>query len=102
MPRLATVIARGTISRTTGAPNGAEKPLPSLARRAVNYSVALARHAVQGMRKTDAATQQKRIALCMSCENYRPSDGHCSHKNCGCSVQKKAGWESSYCPIGKF
>lgn len=79
-----------------------EKVRPGWRRRALNYLKALFRHTADGLAAAPRATQRQRIALCVVCDYYRPSDETCAHQSCGCGVSSKAAWRSERCPAGKW
>lgn len=76
--------------------------LPSLPQRAVNLSRAIVRHVADGCQRVSDEVQAERMAVCQQCDQYRASDQTCSHKRCGCGVQKKTAWRSERCPLGKW
>lgn len=88
-------------------PPGEEPALPSLARRAVNYTKAQAKHTAKGRPKASAELKAARLAVCEGtaeaghCRHYRPSDQTCAASpKCGCYVGPKAGWLDQDCPLG--
>jgi hypothetical protein len=79
---------------------GVELDLPHPARQALNFAKAVTKHIVSGLAKVDEEVAQARIATCLGCEHYRPSDARCSV--CACPILEKARWESEDCPMGKW
>lgn len=102
-----------------------EPALPSPPRVAVNFAKAQLRHACNGRMLASDRLYQDRLAVCRygrgipadqvvdgHCPMYRPSDGRCAARKCGCHVadqpargrgrakQGKARWASERCPKG--
>lgn len=76
-----------------------DKPkLPSAARMAGNLAIALTEHVATGGNKTSKKKFEKRLEVCSMCSHR--TDKRCSV--CGCFVDKKASWDESVCPIGKW
>ena len=76
-----------------------DKPkLPSTWQMAKNLATALAQHVATGAGATPQNEMERRLEVCSLCP-YRVDD-RCSV--CGCYLQKKAGMESSECPLGKW
>jgi len=71
-------------------------------RRPRTFAVALARHTANGFKAVAQDVYDRRVALCMVCENFEGN----TCKLCGCAVQgpmlEKARWESEKCPMGKW
>jgi hypothetical protein len=63
-----------------------------------SFVKAVGAYAKSGMRNTSEEDYAERMLICDTCE-WR-SGGRCM--KCGCSIDKKAGWASSDCPIGKW
>lgn len=80
----------------------AEKPLPSVITRALNFTQAAAIHLMHGSPKCTDAQVESRLAICLGCEWYRPSDKTCAA--CGCPASRakvyrnKLRWADSECP----
>lgn len=80
---------------------GGSKPLPSISQQAFNYGKALVRHALNpGLVSPELA--KARLAVCETCEWFRPEDRRCAHPSCGCFLDEKATWKSEDCPIKKW
>lgn len=100
--------SRRTLARMEG--DGAEPPLPPLARQAAGLAGAAARAIgaaiVGGAIMADDATVAARLSICKACDHYRPSDDRCGKMDgCGCYVTGplgKASWATEHCPIGKW
>jgi hypothetical protein len=76
-----------------------DKPaLPSKLTMAVNFTKALARHAMDGAQKVNPRQLEERLELCTICEHRR--DERCSV--CGCPIGDKAAWRTQQCPLGKW
>ncbi len=70
----------------------------SLAKKAMNFTKAAARHVANGLKNVPTKVYNSRMELCNDCEKL--SNGECSE--CGCIVKLKAAWGSEKCPIGKW
>ncbi len=70
----------------------------SLAKKAMNFTKAAARHVANGLKNVPTKVYNSRMELCNNCEKL--SNGECSE--CGCIVKLKAAWGSEKCPIGKW
>ena len=79
-------------------------PLPSLYKQAVNLLTAGAQHVAAGMPGWSENLKNARLKICMSgCDNYRHVDKRCGGMTgCGCYLEKKAGYPSMPCPLGKW
>ncbi|MGC1272613.1 MAG: DUF6171 family protein [Planctomycetaceae bacterium] len=76
-----------------------DKPqLPSKITMAANFTQAVAKHVADGATKVDAATLERRLAICTLCEHRR--ENRCTV--CGCYLAEKAAWRTSECPLGKW
>ncbi len=74
---------------------------PGLLRKVFNFGKAVAKHAANGLKMVDKETYKTRLEICYACPLL--IKGHyCQHVKCGCRVEKKAGWESEKCPVGKW
>lgn len=73
-----------------------KKQLPGLARQAVNFSKALAEHVADGLKNVPLEIMENRLNTCMGCPQR--NDSSCAA--CGCSLDEKTKWASSYCPLG--
>ena len=71
---------------------------PSLAKKAMNFTKAAAKHVANGLKNVPTKVYNSRMELCNNCEKL--SGGQCSE--CGCIVKLKAAWGSEKCPIGKW
>ncbi len=74
---------------------------PGLLRKVFNFGKAIARHTANGLKVVDKETYQLRLELCYACPLLKDSH-YCQHVKCGCRVEKKAGWETEKCPVGKW
>lgn len=78
-----------------------EPPLPPIGERLANYARAKAAHVLRGSPEVDDATFAQRVAICETCDRFRPSDRKCS--SCGCGVDSgidhKARWADQRCPL---
>jgi len=76
-----------------------DKPkLPSVAKMAGNLAIALTEHVATGSKVASKKKFEKRLEACSMCPHR--TDKRCSV--CGCFVDKKAKWNESVCPIGKW
>lgn len=78
----------------------AECRAPSLATKALNFVVAVARHAGSGFAKVSNETYEGRLAACLNCPWLSKRGMAC--EKCGCPVEKKARWASESCPEGRW
>lgn len=82
-----------------------EKPLPSKAKMAVNFSQAVVTDIATGRQRRSVKEAETILeAFCKgngtACEWYRPSDKRCAA--CGCYLEKKVAWKSQHCPMNKW
>lgn len=75
---------------------------PSLVRRGLNYAKAQVRHTANRRRTVTDDQRAARLAVCNACPSLNQQTRACTEKKCGCYVDKKAGWESERCPLGKW
>ena len=79
-------------------------PLPSLARRGVNFVKASVQHVAQGRPQRPDATKLAILEQCAAneCGLYRGDlkKPKCAHRDCGCNLAAKAGWADQQCPEG--
>jgi hypothetical protein len=71
----------------------------TLAQRATRFSVALARHALDGFTPATTETIASRLAICQQCEHLK--DGACGLCGCNCNnggLLNKLAWASESCP----
>ena len=71
---------------------------PNVMKMGWNFAKAVGAYVKSGMRNTSEEEFAERMSICDTCE-WR-SGSRCM--KCGCFVDKKAGWASSDCPIGKW
>tara|TARA_R110002020_G_scaffold189140_1_gene388039 strand:- start:683 stop:970 length:288 start_codon:yes stop_codon:yes gene_type:complete len=71
---------------------------PSAMKMGWNFAKAVGAYVKDGMRNVSEEEFAERMSICDTCE-WR-SGGRCM--KCGCFVDKKAGWASADCPIGKW
>lgn len=83
-------------------PGNGKKKLPSLARRAVNFSKAAIHHVKTGRKKRSTNGQLSCKAICREnhCGLYLSDVNKCAHKNCGCNLDLKISWADTKCPVG--
>jgi hypothetical protein len=88
-------------------PAAAPAEPPSLARRALNFATALARHAGDGFAKREQTEIDAILENhCKPCEFFNGT--RCTHASCGCNISgerkflNKLAWASEHCPIGKW
>jgi hypothetical protein len=83
-----------------------EPALPSWPRMAANYVGAQLAAVASGWQEVDAGTKAARLAVCRSCDRYRPSEVRCAE--CGCFLDDgiwgkgRASLAAMACPIGKW
>lgn len=77
-----------------------EPQLPSTLRMAANLTKAVVKHVSDGMRKVELQEYQNRLNICNDCP-LRVKN-RCTHKSCGCFIDKKAWWASEECPLDKW
>ncbi len=75
-----------------------KKQVPGTWRKAMNFSKALAKHAVDGGRLVNDRVFELRMAECLTCPE-RAGDACAA---CGCPVDKKASWASEDCGLKKL
>lgn len=73
---------------------------PSAVKQALTYSIALARHLAGGSAEVTPEIARRRLEVCEACYAYRPAERRCGE--CGCYVEIKSNWETSFCPLGKW
>jgi hypothetical protein len=85
---------------------------PSLAKKALNFTIAATQHVAAGRPQSSDAQVAERFAICQTCELFEPKgegQGVCKHRSCGCALKavgltgrNKLRWGDSQCPIGKW
>lgn len=87
-------------------------PLPSLRKRLANFTVAAIKHVIAGAPTCDDETIAARLAVCRTCEKFRPDEnnpeiGACAL--CGCPASdllprfiSKLAWADQTCPLDKW
>lgn len=85
-----------------------ERPLPSRGRQAINFGRAILRAGMSALNGNPLTVSEETVAarqaICEACEFFRPSDGRCAHRNCGCFtserriIAKKTELFSEFCP----
>ena len=79
-----------------------DKPsLPNTLTMAWNYANAVKNHALQVLKGGDSVSEEeykRRLNVCAICPNR--ADNRCTA--CGCPIEDKASWQSSFCPVGKW
>lgn len=73
------------------------RPVPSFARRVVNYTVASARHLAGGRRKVPLEIAESRHATCRNCPTGRYLDVEDMCVLCGCKMMVKTTWAEQQC-----
>jgi hypothetical protein len=68
---------------------------PGIARKLLNFAVAAVQHVAAGAPMATAEAKTERLGICQACEHFE--NGGC--KLCGCSMDMKAGWADSSCPL---
>lgn len=95
------VCASGRLRPRRGcAPAPSEPPKPSLLRRAVNLTKAVARDVAAGMPRRTEEEQARILAICRECDQFRPSDQTCAR--CGCPIARKSPLARERCPLGRW
>lgn len=85
------------IRQATGQSPAAPAPrYPSLVQQAWNVSKAATGFVTSGFQIADQAEQERRIAICHTCELYDPVKDRCL--KCGCKISLKTRIASSHCP----
>ncbi len=80
-----------------------EPLLPSLARQASGFVRSAVAVVATGGARVSPEVQSARLAACVACDHYRPSDGRCGMANgCGCFVARKAPFVGATCPINRW
>ena len=69
---------------------------------AKNFTKAALKHMASGMSRTPDDIQEKRLAICESCEFYDKSNKHPACTKCGCFLNIKVSWASEGCPVDKW
>jgi hypothetical protein len=83
-----------------------ERSNPSLLRKISNFTKAVAKHAADGLEQTPDDIYLLRISVCKgtddtpACNAFDATTTVCDDWRCGCSVNKKAHWQSEDCPRG--
>jgi hypothetical protein len=79
---------------------------PSVARQAINFTVAAVGHLLRGVPTCTQEEIDARLAICRGCPLF---DGAiCTHRDCGCRVNRrgkflnKLAWADQACPIKKW
>jgi glycosyltransferase involved in cell wall biosynthesis len=93
-----------------GSEGRVEPSLPSWMKRVGNAAQAAAQVAAGAIAGqpilVDEETKRGRLAICEAClppkGYFRVSDRKCSHPDCGCPMDLKAGLAAMACPIGKW
>lgn len=75
-----------------------KQKMPSLRRRAWNFTKAVASFAGDGFKKVHPKVYERRMEVCDGCV-YRQEN---ACLKCGCNLTAKAKWNSQQCPIGKW
>ena len=65
------------------------KKRPSITERAKNFTKATLKYMASGMSRTPDEIQEKRLAICESCEFYDKSNKHPACTKCGCFLNIK-------------
>jgi hypothetical protein len=68
----------------------------------VNFSRASVRHAWHGLPQTPTPEQERRLGLCLACDQLDAATGACTHPGCGCRVAVKTTWLMERCPLGRW
>ncbi len=72
---------------------------PSIPKLATNFTKAIAKHVVDGMKKVDIDVYVERLSVCNKNECGMRVKNRCTHESCGCFLDKKAWWASEDCPM---
>lgn len=75
---------------------------PGLLRRIGTFAGALASHLAAGLPQATPEEKARRLSLCVACDLYDSARKRCRHQNCGCNLDKKAGWADQHCPLRKW
>jgi len=62
------------------------------------FTKAVVKYAKNGFKKVSIEEYKARIDVCNGCDKH--DNGKC--KECGCTIAKKAWWESEDCPLKKW
>jgi hypothetical protein len=80
---------------------------PCLLKKVWNFTLASAKHAVDGFRIVTRDELENRLAICEQCPLL--VNQVCTHKDCGCGIRgdrgtfwSKLAWRSETCPDGKW
>jgi hypothetical protein len=75
---------------------------PSLHRKVINYTKAVARDLIAGRPRRTTEEVEAILVICRSnrCGLYDATGGVCTHKRCGCKVERKAPYGMERCPVG--
>jgi len=90
-------------SKTTDGVSSIETPeqnlnAPNLMTQGWSFAKAVGAYVKSGMKNIGEEDYAERMRICDTCE-WR-SGGRCM--KCGCFIDRKAGWASADCPIGKW
>ena len=77
-----------------------EKQLPPTLQLAKNFSKAITKHIVNGLKNVSPQQYKERLDICNGCALME--NGRCTHPDCGCFLDKKAWWASENCPLEKW
>lgn len=83
---------------------GQQRPIrePGLLRKALNFGRALWRHWRNRRLRVSRRAYRQRLAVCEGCPSLDAERMVCRERKCGCKVERKAGWASEHCPLGKW
>jgi len=73
---------------------------PSIFKKAINLSWAVASHILAGLPTVDDKDYEARLNVCNSCEMRKGNT--CMHPRCGCNLSLKAWWKDQKCPLDKW
>ena len=71
---------------------------PSIVKKAVSFAKSAARHVAAGLPSVTPAEQDRRMALCLECDQYNAVKQSC--RKCGCRMKLKTSWALEKCPLG--
>ena len=76
---------------------------PSTTRRIVNFAKAVGKQVVSGKKlKVSLEVTESNVKICKACDLYDKNLDRCNHTKCGCTIQAKASWSTSKCPLVKW
>lgn len=79
---------------------------PSILRKVFNFGQAVVIHAASGFQQATKEEIERRVSICESCVGpsgfFNPETRVCTHKSCGCNVDRKTPWLEQKCPVGKW